>query len=138
MSSLWKTRLLKYGSCAAVVAVFVTAYVRAKADTALTQADWYLVLCDAFTVPGILLTMLGCLIWASSQGAMDGLAYCIRWAVFSLIPGKRLARDETYGDYVERKRENRTKGYGFLFYSGLLTIAVAIVFMVLFYQVYNK
>ena len=136
MSKL-KVNLIKYGCCAAFVALLSITYISLRDFAGAEPVDQYLILCDAFTVPGMLLIMFGCLLWASSLGALDGLSYVVRFAVMSLIPGKRAQRDETYGDFLERRMANRTKGYGFLFISGLVTMAVALVFMAQFYHLYE-
>ena len=136
MSKL-KINLIKYGCCAAFVALLSIAYISMRDFAGAELMDKYLILCDAFTVPGMLLILFGGMMWASSQGALDGLTYVVRFAVFSLIPGKRLARDEKYGDYLEHRMQNRVKGYGFLFISGLVTMAVALVFMAQFYYLYE-
>ena len=137
MSEKLKLGLIKYGGCAALVGLMAWGYLAGRdLDTAET-VDLYRYLCDAFTVPGILLLCFGALMWVSTTGFFDGIGYAMRYALFSLIPGKRLERDERYGDYVERKRENRAKGFGFLFISGAVTMAVALVFMALFYANYQ-
>lgn len=136
MSKL-KINLIKYGCCAAFVALLAIAYISLRDFAGAELMDKYLILCDAFTVPGMLLILFGGMMWASSQGALDGLTYVVRYALFSLIPGKRLERDEKYGDYLEHRMQNRVKGYGFLFISGLVTMAVALVFMAQFYYLYE-
>ena len=136
MSKL-KINLIKYGCCAAFVALLAIAYISPRDFAGAELMDKYLILCDAFTVPGMLLILFGGMMWASSQGALDGLTYVVRYALFSLIPGKRLERDEKYGDYLEHRMQNRVKGYGFLFISGLVTMAVALVFMAQFYYLYE-
>ena len=137
MSETIKTNLIKYGICAAIVILFAALYIGGKDFAGAERVDQYLILCDAFTVPGVLLTMAGCLVWASTTGVLDGIAYAGRYAIYSLIPGKRLEKDERYGDFLERKQANRAKGYGFLFVSGLITLAIALVFMGLFYSLYQ-
>lgn len=129
---------VKYLSCGVVVALIAWLYVSARDFDGASQVDRYRMLCDAFTIPGMLLVMLGALVWVSTHGALDGIAYCVRFAVFSLIPGKRWERDEKYGEYVERKAGNRAKGYGFLFISGAISLIVAGVYMALFYSVYQS
>ena len=136
MSRKLLVNLIKYGFCALFVGLLVWAYIGLRDVSEFTLMDWYLTLCDAFTIPGMLLILFGAMVWVSNMGALDGLAYCVRFAVFSLIPGKRLERDEKYGEYIERKSQHRIKGYGFLFWSGLVTMAIALVFMALFYSVY--
>ena len=133
MSKRVKVLLAKYGGSAAFAGVMAWLYISLRDFDGAKLADKYRMLSDAFTVPGILLLMFGCLIWISNLGALDGLAYAVSFAIRSLIPGARY-KDEKYGDYVERKQENRVKGYGFLFVSGGVTMAVAIVFMILFYS----
>ena len=137
MSERVKVNLIKYGCSAAFVALFAGTYIASRDFGTADLVTKYLILCDAFTVPGMLLILFGCLMWASTTGVLDGLGYVMRYAVFSLIPGKRLERDEKYGDYIERKSQNRAKGYGFLFIAGLVTMAVALIFMALFYANYE-
>lgn len=128
--------LIKYGCCAAFDALLVWGFIALRDFQSLALVDQYRMLCDAFTIPGLLLIMFGAMVWVSNMGALDGIAYCLRFMVFSLIPGKRLERDEKYGEYVERRSQNRVKGYGFLFWSGLVTMAIAMVFYALFYSLY--
>ncbi|MGN0999666.1 MAG: DUF3899 domain-containing protein [Faecousia sp.] len=137
MSEKGKANLIKYGSCALFVAVMAWVYIAQRDFAGAELVDKFRYLADAFTVPGVLLVMAGALVWASNQGAMDGLGYSVGNAVRSLIPGGRAKPDETYADYVERKRANRVKGYGFLFLSGGIAVAIALVFMVLFYCLYE-
>ena len=90
---------------------------------------------DALTIPGVLLVMAGCMLWASNQGALDGLGYVTSFMIRGLIPGGRGKKDERYADYVERKRSNPVRGYSFLFISGGIAIALSLVFVALFYLV---
>lgn len=94
--------------------------------------DQYRLLCDAFTIPGLLMILSGALVWGSNEGAFHGISYCVRLAVFALIPDKRKDGYEKYGDYVERKTRNKIGGYAFLFWAGLVTLGVALVFFVLY------
>ena len=96
--------------------------------------EQYRILCDAFTIPGIMLLCVGAMIWVSNAGALDGLTYVFSYAIGALVPGGR--KHQKFLDYVEHRRENRVKGYGFLLISGAVTLAIAGVFMILFYQVY--
>ena len=128
--------LIKYGFSFAFVGLVAWFYISQRDFQGAELVNKYRMICDALTIPGVLLVLFGAMLWVTGQGALDGIAYCIRFAVFSLIPGKRLERDEKYVDYVIRKRENRKKGYSFLFYSGLVTLAAAGVFMYLFYSIY--
>ena len=133
--------LIKYGISLGIsfVLAFFFVYMRVDfANPAATEpADWYLILCDAFTIPGLLFLMLGCMMTLSSQGALDGVTYVLKNAVRMLIPGAAL-KMERYYEYVEYKRANRAKGYGFLYVTGLVCMGFALIFMVLFYSIYQK
>ena len=136
MSKHVKTLLAKYLGSAAFVGLLAWLYISQRPFAESELVDQYLMLCDAFFIPGVLLVMFGCLMWVSTTGFFDGISYAVGMAVRSLIPGGRTT-DESYVDYIMRKRENRAKGYGFLFYSGLVTVAVSGVFMVLYYRLYS-
>ena len=91
------------------------------------EALWHAV-CDALTVPGILLTGMGLLSFVSEQGAFDGLSFGVRKAFGQILSEKRRnAMPKTYYDYVTAKREKqRTKprttlfvGLGFLVLAGI-------------------
>lgn len=140
MSKRLAKSLTEYTCCAVAVGLLVWFFLSQRDFAGADLVGKYRMLCDAFTIPGVTLIMLGALCWVASQGVLDGLTYCVRFAIYSLIPGKRVERDEKYVDYVLRKREKRkeSKGFAFLFYSGLATMAVALVFMALFYSLYQK
>lgn len=132
-------RLLKYGITAAIGLLMAAMYFfsNISLDTVGSVPALYLVLvlCDAFFVPGTFLLMLGLLFWVASEGALDGVGYLGSCLVKTLIPGKR-AEFERYGDYVERKRGSRKKGFGFLCIVGLVFLAIAGVFLAIFYMLY--
>lgn len=136
MSSTWKTNLLKYGISSAVGFLMVLLYFCLHLDSLgdfaeLESVDQYLMICDAFTVPGVLILMMGCLVSLSNEGAFNGVSYVVSFAVRSLIPG--LGGHERYNEYLERKSANRVKGYAFLYIVGAVFLAVALAFMALYY-----
>lgn len=133
--------ILKYTIAALVggiVAYIVTrTYGLANAET---LQDKYKILSDAFTIPAVLLLMNGLLFWVVRQGALDSIAYALKYGLRTLLPGGGLKSEEKYYDYVMRKREERaeTKGSGrFLFIVGGVFAIVAAVFIILFYREYN-
>ncbi len=136
MSKRLKTLLVKYGCCCAFVGLLAWFYIDQRPFSGADLVDQYLMLSDAFTIPGVILVMAGCLMWVSTTGFFDGVSYAAGAAIRALIPGGR-ANEEKYVDYIERKRENRVKGYGFLFIAGLVTLAISAVFMVLYYRLYS-
>lgn len=95
-----------------------------------------LYLADAFTIPGVVLLMVGVMTWLSSRyGLFDGLSYSLGKLARSLIPGKD-TYDERYLDYKERKMANRKSGYAFLFVCGGALFLVALVFTIIHACIY--
>lgn len=136
MSDRAKTNLLKYGISTGIVIVLAGIYIGSRDFLNQTRMEQYRILCDAFTIPGLTLVLLGVLVWLSNEGALDAVSYAGAWLMQRLIPGGALRERETYLEYVERKRENRVTGYGFLFQVGGAAMAVALINMALFYRLY--
>lgn len=109
-------------------------YVSQRDFAAVELMEKYRILCDAFTIPGVLMIMFGFLVVVSNEGIFDGLLYAVTYAARALIPFGRQREHEKYADYVERKRDKRVSGFGFLFISGAVFMAVAMVFLMLFYS----
>ena len=93
----------------------------------------YRLLSDAFSVPGFLGLFGGLSVWLSNEGAFDAVTWLVVSAAKTLIPTMHATR-EKYGDYVTRRRGKRASGYGFLFVCGAVFLAVATVFLLLFYS----
>ena len=141
MNSSLKKILMKYGISVAAGLLLAFIYINPRVDlsnlAAVEKSQLYLTICDGFFVPGILMLMFGFLMSIGNQGAMDGVTYVLVNAARMLIPGGAL-KAERYKEYVERKRENRVKGYGFLYVVALVFLAVSGIFMALFYSVYQR
>ncbi len=131
--------IIKYAVTVAIGAVMscliLSNYEYAKVTDVVRK---YKILCDAFSVPGILIMMLGCLVYLSNEGALDGVSFLVGSLFKRLFPfGQwREERHESYSEYVERKRAKRVKGYGFVFVVGAGFLAVSLIFYILFYSVY--
>lgn len=119
-----------------LVYLFVSFRVDFENPELTSLMDWYLILCDAFTIPGLVYLMLGLLMTLSNQGALDGVGYVAINGLKMLIPGAA-TKMERYKEYLERRRANRIKGYGFFYVVGGIFMAVSGVFMALFYSLYN-
>ena len=135
---MMKKQLFKYGiaTLAGGTLAYLTAVLHGYAE-ATTLVERYRILADAFTIPGVVIFLMGVLVWIAGEGAFQGLAYSLSWAFRSLIPFGRSGKQEKYYDYVERqKQKGKPSGYAFLFVVGGAFLAVAIVFIILFYQVY--
>lgn len=103
-------------------------------SSVLPEEERFRILCDAFTVPGLMLVLITALVALSNEGSFDALGYAVRYAVRRLIPGLGL-RQETYGEFVERRREQgRVRGYGFLLHVGLVFLCAAGVFLYLYFR----
>lgn len=137
MSKERRNVLIRYGITTFVGALAVCVRVFSDEFAQSDQVNRYRILCDAFTVPGLLFILFGGLVWASNEGAFDGIRYALTRAIKMLVPfmgGKR----ESYGDYLERRQEKgKTKGYSFLFVVGAVFMAVALIFLALFYSVFE-
>jgi len=133
----WQSNLLKYGITTAIAASLVWFHMDLQGyASAAVPAEQYRILADAFTIPGMLLLMVGLLVVISNEGMFEGLSYVVSYAVKTLVPGMNKGH-ERYGDYVERKREKGpVTGFGFLFVVGAVFMAAAGVFIALFYTVY--
>lgn len=102
-----------------------------------TLAERYRILCDAFTIPGVLIIMVGLLIVISNTGTLDGLSYAVKGIGRQFIPFLRL-QNETFYDYVNRKKEKRKHHEClFLFVTGAIFMTAAIIFLILFNQVFT-
>ena len=91
----------------------------------------YLNLADAFTIPAVIMLMIGLLIWISTTGNFDMLTYAFSRAKEAFIPSPGYKHEQFY-DYKVRKDAKRIKGYSFLFVAGGIYMIPAIVFNVLY------
>lgn len=134
MSDRVKSLLPRYGIAFAIGGLLTWLTLYLHDYSTLTEAvDRYRLLCDAFTIPGVILMMVGALVWISGEGMFDSLSYLGR-SIFWIF---NQAKPVRYYDYIQEKRANRKKGgWGFLVITGAVFTAVALVFMALFYQVY--
>ena len=130
LKSLW----VKSG-IALVLGLGVAAlYIFSRRTEEMDLVQWYRVLCDGFTIPGLMMILVGLLFWLGNLGAFYAFGYLFRYVIKAFAPGAiKIGR---YLDYVEEQREKQLKGFGFLFVAGGILMTVAIVFLALFYGVY--
>lgn len=132
MTAPRKKNLIKLGITALFAGLFAALYALSQDIGQQTLADRYRILCDAFTLPGMLLVLFALLLTVSGEGALDGIAYGLERAVKMFT--FRGTEQEKYADFVARRREKRPKGFGFLFVAGGSFLAVAALFLLLFYS----
>lgn len=100
-----------------------------------THQERLRVLCDAFTLPGVLLTLGSGLIFAANAGAFYGIGYGLKAAKEILLPF--LPHEYVkYRDYIAKKKEKKVKGYFFVLATGLAFLAVAVVLIIRFNVLY--
>ncbi len=133
MTERTKIQLLKYGGAVAVGLLMTVAYLASTQFLEQPLADMLRLLSDGFMLPGFLMVALGCMIWMSNDGMLDGVTFVLSRAVKFLLPFGRGEKDENYGDYVKRQREKNIHGYGFLFVTGGVFLAISLIFLWLFH-----
>lgn len=127
--------LIRYGLTVLAGASVVWLVLDLHGYTLLTSdLERYRLLSNAFTIPGSILVMLGLLILISSTGVYNGLGYAMRWLRMTLLPLDTV-KHEKYYDYVQRKRSIPKLHGGFLMVVGGAFLAIAVAFLILFYQV---
>lgn len=141
MSGNVKNRLIRYGITILVgtLLAFWVCQTRGGVPEGIALLDRYRILSDTFIVPGMLLLMAAALVLVSNNGAFDGIGFALSRTICRLIPGRALSsKHETYGEYLERKHgEKRITGYSCLVVVGAVFLAIGLVFMFLFYRVYQ-
>ncbi len=133
-----KKIILQYSITAVCASIFTLSILWLRnfwTETDLAQK--YRILSDAFTVPGVILIMVSLLIWVSSEGFFDGITYALKQVSGMFIPSVgRKYKHVKYHEYKAEKKEKRLHGYWFLLFVGLVFVAIAVVFLILFNSVY--
>ena len=137
MSDRVRKNLIKYGISGGLCLAYAAYHCFSRNVSQMSAVDLYRTVSDGFAVPGILCIFSGLIVWLSNEGAFNGISYVLKSTVQSLIFLGRRGPVEKYGDYVENQRKKRTKGYGFLFVTGAVLLAVAGIFLILYYRVYS-
>ena len=138
MSNRAKGNLVKYGLSTGAALLMIGYYCSSRNLVLESVMERWRILCDAFTIPGLTYILVGLLLLIANEGFFDMFSYAASKAVGLFLPGRGFSeKDEKYFDYVQRKREKRPSGFGFLFVVGGVLMAFALVFMLLFYRLYN-
>lgn len=138
MNRKWVGPLVQYGAAALVGGLMAYGVASFQGyGQAQSAAEQYRILADAFTIPGLFMILIGALIWVADLGTFDSLSYSLTYAVRRLffLGG---TKPEKFYDYKERKKEKRKqrRSYRFLFVVGGVFMAVAVLFILLFYRIY--
>ncbi len=97
-------------------------------------ADIFGILCDCFTVSGILLTNFGLLLFVSNEGVFDGLIFSLQ-SFFGLFKKDLSSRPRSFHDFKESRKGKKLK-IGPVLVTGLCFLAVAIVMWFLYDKYY--
>ena len=105
--------------------------------TLTVAQNFWRVWSNTFTIPGVILICVGLLSLISREGTFDTLAYAGRAFIRMFQSGRRHQR---FGDFVMERREKRKEkklNLFPLFFTGLGFLAIAIYYLVKFYEIYN-
>lgn len=92
------------------------------------------ILSDAFLIPGAIIGGVGLLVFASNGGAYDMLGYAMLM-FFNLF--RRDVNKRKYKDFYEyrQSKKDRKHGFAFMLIVGLAFIVIAVIFLILYYNV---
>ena len=130
-----KVRILRFLSAVSVGALVTWAYANSRWEADMAEVLRYRVLCDAFTIPGILMVMIALLFTMNNIGALDTIAYLMSFLPRMIAPAV-FGEPQMLIDYVQQRRERRSKGYGFLYIAGFIFLGIAIYYLIKFYSVF--
>lgn len=102
---------------------------------ALTTEDpqqWYSALCDACFVPGIIMVCFGLVAFSAYGGVFDILSYGVRSLLVLFTPFRKPDKHQRYYEYKLMKEAKRQKPKPHLLIVGLVFLAAAGVFLILF------
>lgn len=130
-----KWNLLRYGVALAVGLLIALIVLLAKSVFTQTDVTEIIrILSDAFFISGVVLTAAGLLVFVSAGGAFDMIAYGFRMLFVML---RRDLSKRKYKDYYEYRqaRQEKKRSIAYLLIVGIAMLAVAVVFLILFYNV---
>ena len=130
-----KAMLLRCLSAAAVGGAVAWMYGTSRWEEEMELVLQYRVLCDAFSIPGIMMILFALLFSLNNLGALDTIAYLMSFLPRMIAPGAFGEPQKLY-DFVETRRQKRSKGYGFLYIVGFIFLGIAIFYLVKFYSVF--
>ncbi len=124
-----KASLRRYliSACCAAFSVALFSQIRGFAlDGALK--DNLSALCDGFFVTGILMGGVGAMVWVSTTGFFDILAYGFK-NLAVLIPYRHHRKYKHFYEYKAEQSAKRSKPQFFLLIIGLILIAIAAILL---------
>ena len=95
------------------------------------QEEIFKILCDCFTVPGLVLVFVGLLVVCSNGGTFDMLGFGVK-KFFGLF--KKESDKQTFYEYRQNKLANR-RSFWYLLVVGGVFVAAAVIFLILYHNV---
>lgn len=89
-------------------------------------------LCDSLTVPGILFTGIGALIWLGSEGTFDIFGYAVNSFILPLRKSEEAKKAKTYAEYTQALNEKGRKWDKTMLLVGLGFVSAAIIVLVIY------
>ena len=122
-----KKKLLQYGICLLIGALMAYWVMQTEGLSLVwgNYAEMAAVFCDAFFVPGILLTMVGCLIWIATTGFFDSIGYAVKVGMHIILHFFNKGERKSYYDYKMEKDEKRGKTPIFVFIVGAFYLVLS-------------
>ena len=130
MSKFAKSILIRYLVTVVAGLAMVYGYIAPRDLMNQTQMEQYHILCDAFTLPGLFMVMIGLMLLMGNLGALDAISFAFHYLFHTFLP--LTGESKTYLEFVEDRREHRVRGFGFLFVVGIVFTAIAFVFLYLY------
>ena len=124
--------IIKYSITIAICISITIAILFIRNFTNVTPGtkEFYRVLADSFTMPGLIYILIATLIFLINEGSLSALGYMGRTIVRTLNPHYK--KDKmTYYEYSRNRKKIR--GYSCILWVGLAFFVVGIVFLILFY-----
>lgn len=137
MSNKLKTNLVKYAVTIGIGLALTCWYVIPRDIFQQDPTQMYRILCDGFFLPGIFMIFIGLMFVMNNLGALDTISFAFHYLAHTFLP-VAFGEGQTYLEYVEARREKRISGFGCIFVVGIAFVAVAVVFLMLFYTVYER
>ena len=129
MKKIW-SYVLTASVCAVVALVYMLAVdVFTQSDPVVLYKD----LCSAFSIPGLLMTLFGGLVFCANEGAFDMLTFGFI-KLFDLFKKPQEVKYRTFYDYKQSKK-GRKRPVATMIVVGLAFIAISVPFWIMYYQV---
>lgn len=92
------------------------------------------ILCDSFSITGVICCCIAGLIFCSNKGAYDGLFFGVRQAVGVMFKDPSKLKYKDLYEYKQAKAKNRAE-FKYMLWIGLAYLLVGIIFLVLYKNV---